>query len=127
MKCAVTDNPYVVFGYGGKQVRDNIHSFDLVNAFWHFLRAPRSGEVYNIGGGRYCNCSMLEAIDKWQQSVSQAWPCSEPLPSSTRLQTNQDSRLDLRSTDGPRPVDRFCASTPHRLLRRAVVTANLKA
>lgn len=66
VKCAITDIPYVVFGYGGKQVRDNIHSFDLVNAFWHFFEAPRCGEVYNIGGGRYCNCSMIEAIDKCQ-------------------------------------------------------------
>jgi CDP-paratose 2-epimerase len=62
VKCAVTDTPYTVFGYNGKQVRDNIHSYDLVNAFWNFFRAPRSGEVYNVGGGRYANCSMLEAI-----------------------------------------------------------------
>jgi CDP-paratose 2-epimerase len=61
-KCAVTGRPYTVFGYKGKQVRDNIHSFDLVNAFWHFLQAPRSGEVYNIGGGPTSNCSVLEAI-----------------------------------------------------------------
>ena len=66
VKCAVTDTPYVVFGYRGKQVRDNIHSFDLVNALWHFFEAPRLGEVYNMGGGRYCNCSMLEAIEKCQ-------------------------------------------------------------
>jgi CDP-paratose 2-epimerase len=66
LKCAVTDTPYVVFGYHGKQVRDNIHSFDLVNAFWHFFEMPRAGEVYNIGGGRHCNCSMLEAIEKCQ-------------------------------------------------------------
>jgi CDP-paratose 2-epimerase len=66
VKCAITDTPYVVFGYGGKQVRDNIHSFDLVNAFWQFFEAPGFGEVYNIGGGRYCNCSMIEAIDKCQ-------------------------------------------------------------
>jgi CDP-paratose 2-epimerase len=61
-KCAVTSHPYTVFGYKGKQVRDNIHSYDLVNAFWHFVRAPRSAVVYNIGGGRHSNCSMLEAI-----------------------------------------------------------------
>ena len=61
-KCAVTGEPYTVFGYKGKQVRDNIHSYDLVNAFWHFIRAPRAGAVYNIGGGRHSNCSMLEAI-----------------------------------------------------------------
>ncbi|MFQ5627028.1 MAG: NAD-dependent epimerase/dehydratase family protein, partial [Methyloligellaceae bacterium] len=63
MKCTVTGIPYTVFGYGGKQVRDNIHSHDLVNAFWHFSQNPRSGEVYNIGGGRHNNCSMLEAIE----------------------------------------------------------------
>jgi CDP-paratose 2-epimerase len=62
VKCAVIDRPYTVFGYKGKQVRDNIHSHDLVNAFWHVCQAPRSGEVYNIGGGPTSNCSMLEAI-----------------------------------------------------------------
>ncbi len=62
MKCTVTGRPYRVFGYKGKQVRDNIHSFDLVEAFMHFTAAPRSGEVYNIGGSRHSNCSMLEAI-----------------------------------------------------------------
>jgi len=62
MKCVATGAPYTVYGHAGKQVRDNIHSHDLVNAFWHFFQSPRSGEVYNIGGGRQCNCSMLEAI-----------------------------------------------------------------
>jgi CDP-paratose 2-epimerase len=61
-KCAVTGDPYTVLGYKGKQVRDNIHSYDLVNAFWHFIQAPRQGAVYNIGGSRHANCSMLEAI-----------------------------------------------------------------
>ena len=61
-KCVVTGRPYRVFGYKGKQVRDNIHSHDLVSAFWEFVKAPRSGEVYNIGGSRHANCSMLEAI-----------------------------------------------------------------
>jgi CDP-paratose 2-epimerase len=63
MKCTATGNPYRVFGYKGKQVRDNIHSHDLVDAFWEFYRAPRSAEVYNIGGGRGSCCSMLQAID----------------------------------------------------------------
>jgi CDP-paratose 2-epimerase len=62
MKCAVTGDHYTIFGYKGKQVRDNIHSHDLVNMFWHFYNSPRSGEVYNAGGGRFSNCSMLEAI-----------------------------------------------------------------
>ena len=62
MKCAVSGEHYTIFGYKGKQVRDNIHSHDLVNMFWHFYNAPRTGEVYNAGGGRHSNCSMLEAI-----------------------------------------------------------------
>jgi CDP-paratose 2-epimerase len=63
MKCIVQGLPYKVFGYKGKQVRDNIHSYDLVEAFWRFYQAPRVGEVYNMGGSRHSNCSMLEAID----------------------------------------------------------------
>ena len=62
MKCVLTGTPYNVFGYAGKQVRDNIHSADLVRAFDEFFHKPRCGEVYNIGGGRFSNCSMLEAI-----------------------------------------------------------------
>ena len=62
VKCAITGQTYTVFGYKGKQVRDNIHSFDLINMFWHFYQAPRPGEVYNAGGGRHSNCSMQEAI-----------------------------------------------------------------
>jgi CDP-paratose 2-epimerase len=62
VKCVVSGRKYTIFGYSGKQVRDNIHSYDLVNAFWHFFQAPRSGAVYNMGGSRHSNCSMLEAI-----------------------------------------------------------------
>jgi CDP-paratose 2-epimerase len=63
MKCTVTGTPYTVFGYGGKQVRDNIHSADLVACFEEFHREPRVAAVYNIGGGRASNCSMREAIE----------------------------------------------------------------
>jgi CDP-paratose 2-epimerase len=63
VRCAVTGKPYTIFGYKGKQVRDNIHSNDLVQCFWHFCRDPKPGAVYNMGGSRYSNCSMLEAID----------------------------------------------------------------
>jgi CDP-paratose 2-epimerase len=63
MRCTVSGKPYRVFGYRGKQVRDNIHSHDLVEAFWQFFLNPRSGEVYNMGGSRHSNCSMLEAIE----------------------------------------------------------------
>jgi CDP-paratose 2-epimerase len=62
MKCAATDTPYKVFGYKSKQVRDNIHSSDLIHAFHEFFKNPRSGEVYNMGGGRNSNCSMREAM-----------------------------------------------------------------
>ncbi|HEV3285069.1 MAG TPA: NAD-dependent epimerase/dehydratase family protein [Solirubrobacteraceae bacterium] len=62
MRCTISGEPYTVLGYGGKQVRDNIHSADLVEAFAAFHRAPRAAAVYNIGGGRRSNCSMLEAI-----------------------------------------------------------------
>jgi len=67
MRCTMTGQPYTVFGYGGKQVRDNIHSADLVAAFDAFHAAPRSAAVYNIGGGRESNCSMLEAIELCEQ------------------------------------------------------------
>ena len=67
MKCAITGNKYTVFGYKGKQVRDNIHSWDLVNMFWHYHNNPRQGQVYNAGGGRFSNCSMAEAIDMCEQ------------------------------------------------------------
>ena len=63
MKCAVLEAPYTIYGYKKKQVRDNIHSADLVRAFHEFFKNPRCGEIYNIGGGRYSNCSMLEAIE----------------------------------------------------------------
>lgn len=63
VKCVVTGKPYTIFGYKGKQVRDNIHSKDLVNAFWHFYRDPKPGRVYNMGGARHSNCSVLEAVD----------------------------------------------------------------
>jgi CDP-paratose 2-epimerase len=69
MRCTMTGEPYTVFGYAGKQVRDNIHAADLVAAFEAFHRAPRAGAVYNIGGGRQSNCSMLEAIEQCQQIV----------------------------------------------------------
>jgi len=62
MKCSVTGEHYTIFGYKGKQVRDNIHSWDFINMLWHYYQNPRQGEVYNAGGGRYSNCSILEAI-----------------------------------------------------------------
>src|SRR3989338_5479208 len=69
MKCGVKGERYTIFGYRGKQVRDNIHSFDLVNAFYHFYQKPRRGEVYNIGGGREKKFSMLEAKTKFEKNT----------------------------------------------------------
>ena len=62
MKCAITGDQYTVLGYKGKQVRDNIHSYDLVNMFYAFAKKPQAGAVYNAGGSRHSNCSMQEAI-----------------------------------------------------------------
>ncbi|MCP3955323.1 MAG: NAD-dependent epimerase/dehydratase family protein [Desulfobacterales bacterium] len=66
-----TDREYTIYGYQGKQVRDNIHAHDLVQAFWSFYQNPRRGEVYNIGGGRHANISMLEAIAGFEKRLGQ--------------------------------------------------------
>ena len=63
VKSSLTKKSYSLIGYKGKQVRDNLHSFDLVNCFWEFYKKPKYGEVYNMGGGRYSNCSIIEALD----------------------------------------------------------------
>ncbi|MCD6135078.1 MAG: NAD-dependent epimerase/dehydratase family protein [Candidatus Omnitrophica bacterium] len=63
VRCCISGKKYTIYGYRGKQVRDNIHSYDLVNAFYHFYQNPHCGEVYNIGGSRYSNISVLEAIE----------------------------------------------------------------
>ena len=66
-KCSVQNKKYTIFGYKGKQVRDNIHSNDLIRAFWYFFQKPRVGEAYNIGGSRHSNCSILEAVQMIQE------------------------------------------------------------
>ena len=63
VKSCLKNKEYSIIGHKGKQVRDNIHSSDLINCFWEFYKKPTSGEIYNIGGGRYSNCSILEAIE----------------------------------------------------------------
>ena len=67
MRCTVSGEPYSVYGYGGKQVRDNIHAHDVVRAFEAFHANPRPAAVYNLGGGRESNVSMLEAIELCQR------------------------------------------------------------
>ena len=67
IKCNLEGKKYTVFGYQAKQVRDNIHSYDVARFIWEFIQAPRSGEVYNIGGGKNNSCSMIEAFDRVAQ------------------------------------------------------------
>ena len=63
VKSALKRKTYSIFGYKGKQVRDNIHSYDLIKCFWNYFKNPKKGEVYNIGGGRKSNCSVIEALN----------------------------------------------------------------
>jgi CDP-paratose 2-epimerase len=76
MKCTVTGEPYTIFGYGGKQVRDNIHATDVVRAFAAFHANPRPAAVYNLGGGRESNVSMLEAIALCEQIAGRKLDCT---------------------------------------------------
>jgi CDP-paratose 2-epimerase len=87
MKCTVTGVPYTVHGYGGKQVRDNIHSRDLTAAFDAFFRAPKVAEIYNLGGGRKNNCSMLEAIALCEEIAGR--PLNHSYSSTNRVGDHQ--------------------------------------
>ena len=73
VKCIVTNQPYTIYGYKGKQVRDNIHSYDLVNAFWHYHQNPKVAAVYNMGGGRENSLSILETITKVNSMIGSSW------------------------------------------------------
>jgi len=101
MKCTVAGRPYTVFGYGGKQVRDNIHSVDVVAAFEAFHRSPRPAAVYNLGGGRESNCSMLEAIAACERIAGRRLNWS--LDESARIGDHRwwISDLDAFSADHP--------------------------
>jgi CDP-paratose 2-epimerase len=82
MQCVMDQKAYFVCGHGAKQVRDNIHSRDLVQAFWEYFQAPRPAEVYNMGGGRSSTCSMLEAI----------WMCENITTKPLRWRLNDAAR-----------------------------------
>jgi len=71
VKSCLKFKSYEIIGYKGKQVRDNLHSNDLARCFWEFFKKPRFGEIYNIGGGRFSNCSVLEAINLCSKSIGQ--------------------------------------------------------
>jgi CDP-paratose 2-epimerase len=64
VRVALREGPYAVFGYKGKQVRDQIHARDVIEAFWAFAQAPRPGEVYNLGGGRGNAASLIECVER---------------------------------------------------------------
>lgn len=76
VKCCVSGRHYSIFGYQGKQVRDNIHSYDLIQMFDCFYRSPRIGEVYNAGGGRFSHCSLKEAIQYTEEMTGRRLSCS---------------------------------------------------
>jgi CDP-paratose 2-epimerase len=112
MRCTITGDPYMVYGYKGLQVRDNIHSADLVASFEAFHRAPRAAAVYNMGGGRYSNCSMLEAIELCEEIAGREldWTLSDEarmgdhrwwisdLDEFRRDYPDWEPRYDLRAT-----------------------------
>lgn len=67
-KCILSWKKYYIYWYKGKQVRDNIHSYDLVNMFWHYCQNPKKWEVYNAWGWKFSNISVLEAIEKIEKA-----------------------------------------------------------
>lgn len=132
MRCAVTGRPYTVFGYKAKQVRDNIHSRDLADAIWHIVQSPRSGAVYNMGGGRHSNCSMLEAIDLAQEISGNDldWRYSEDNRSGDHIWWISDLRRF--QADYPEWAPRYDLGTimlelHHAQVTRAAAPAALRA
>jgi CDP-paratose 2-epimerase len=95
MKCTVTGQPYTIFGYKGKQVRDNIHAHDVVRAFHAFARAPHAAAVYNLGGGRESNVSMLEAVELCEQIAGR--PLQYTLSDQARIGDHRWWISDLES------------------------------
>jgi CDP-paratose 2-epimerase len=94
VQCCITGTHYTVFGYRGKQVRDNIHSHDLVSALWAYARNPRPGAVYNIGGSRHANCSVLEAIRLAEELTGRemSWSLSDDARSGDHIWYVSDVR-----------------------------------
>jgi CDP-paratose 2-epimerase len=88
VKTQLMGRTYRIFGYKGKQVLDNIHSYDVARAIEEIYRNPRCGEVYNLGGGRQNSCSILEAFDSVEQSTGR--------------------KMDYEYIDNPRDGDHIC-------------------
>ena len=97
VETAVAARPYQVYGYKGKQVRDQIHSYDVVNAFWHFAQRPKSGAVYNLGGGKSNAASLIECVEMIEQACGK--------------------RPALVYHDEPRKGDHICYYSDTRKLR----------
>jgi CDP-paratose 2-epimerase len=76
IKCNLEGIKYTVFGYQSKQVRDNIHSYDVARFMWGFIQAPRIAEVYNLGGGKQNSCSMLEAFGRVEKITGKPMNCA---------------------------------------------------
>jgi CDP-paratose 2-epimerase len=85
---AVTNQQYTIYGYKGKQVRDQIHSYDVINALWHFAQNPRPGEVYNLGGGKSNAASLIECV--------------------AMIERMSGHRPELNYNDCPRAGDHIC-------------------
>ncbi len=122
MRCVVTGTPYTVFGYGGKQVRDNIHCDDVVDAFAAFHARPRTAAVYNLGGGRASNCSMLEAIRLSEQIAGRRldWRLSE----QARIGDHRWWVSDLEAFEADHPGWRLTYDVPAVL--REIHDANVE-
>jgi CDP-paratose 2-epimerase len=117
VKCGVTGKPYTVFGYKGKQVRDNIHSHDLVSAFWEFHQNPRPAAVYNMGGSRHSTCSMLEAIRDIQEMTGR--PLNYTLSEQARSGDHIWYVSDVRKFQADYPAWRYRYDHP-TILREMV-------
>jgi len=106
MRCTMTGEPYRVFGYEGKQVRDNIHAADFVSAIDAFHGSPRPGAVYNLGGGRESSCSVLEAIEMCEAIAGREldWELSEHNRSGDHRWWISDLAPFKRDHPGWRPV-----------------------
>lgn len=135
ISCVVKGCEYSVFGYKGKQVRDNIHSHDLVSAFWSFFENPRVGEVYNIGGSRHSNCSVLEAVALAEKMTGK--PLSFKIVDTARSGDHQWWISDVRKFQSHYPkwsyryslsniIEEIIGATEERLALKTKKKAKLK-
>jgi len=133
VNCIYYDKPYKIYGYKGKQVRDNIHSYDLVNAFWNYHNNPRPGAVYNMGGGRENSISILEGINKINSMLNKNWK------NYTYIDENRPgdhiwyiSSIEKFKTDYPTwnitySIDRILREIISScIIKSSVITSNLK-